>query len=100
MSDGRPLEVPDDVEGLFAQLTEEILGMPGKYTLRLGELEEANPSEPLHVERGYARDESPPSRRSACRERKAARHLAWTIRASAGSRGELLRSAIRRSPIR
>lgn len=35
-----------------------ILGMPGKYTLCLGELEEQNPWEPFHVEQGYARDES------------------------------------------
>ncbi|MBI3917185.1 MAG: hypothetical protein HY322_09275 [Betaproteobacteria bacterium] len=35
-----------------------ILGMPGKYTLCLGELEELNPWEPFHVERGYAPGES------------------------------------------
>lgn len=34
------------------------LGMPGKYTLCLGELEEESPWEPLHVERGFRREES------------------------------------------
>jgi hypothetical protein len=35
-----------------------ILGMPGKYTLCLGELEEENPWDPFHVEHGYAREQS------------------------------------------
>lgn len=35
-----------------------ILGMPGKYTLCLGELEEESPWAPFHVEQGYAPDES------------------------------------------
>ncbi|MDO8532101.1 MAG: hypothetical protein Q7T26_08035 [Dehalococcoidia bacterium] len=33
-------------------------GWPGKYSLCAGELEEENPWEPLHVERGFRRDES------------------------------------------
>ena len=33
-------------------------GHPGKYTCCIAEHEEANPWEPLHVERGYARDRS------------------------------------------
>lgn len=33
-------------------------GFPGKYSLCFGELEEANPWEPLHVEHGFKRDES------------------------------------------
>jgi len=33
-------------------------GQPGKYTLCCAENEEANPWEPLHVERGFARDAS------------------------------------------
>lgn len=40
------------------EVDKSILGMPGKYTLCLGELEEQNPWEPFHVERGYRRDES------------------------------------------
>lgn len=35
-----------------------ILGMPGKYSLCLGELEESNPWEPFHVEKGYDRSDS------------------------------------------
>jgi hypothetical protein len=35
-----------------------ILGMPGKYTFCLGELEEESPWEPFHVEHGYAREDS------------------------------------------
>jgi peroxiredoxin len=34
------------------------LGQPGKYTYCIAENEEANPWEPLHVERGFARDDS------------------------------------------
>jgi hypothetical protein len=33
-------------------------GHPGKYTYCIAEYESANPWEPLHVERGFARDES------------------------------------------
>jgi hypothetical protein len=33
-------------------------GHPGKYTYCIGEYEAANPWEPLHVERGYAREQS------------------------------------------
>jgi len=40
------------------EVDKSILGMPGKYTFCLGELEEENPWEPFHVERGFARDES------------------------------------------
>jgi hypothetical protein len=35
-----------------------ILGMPGKYTLCLGELEEESPWDPFNVEQGYARGRS------------------------------------------
>ena len=35
-----------------------IHGFPGKYTLCFGEDEENNPWEPLHVERGFGREES------------------------------------------
>lgn len=35
-----------------------ILGMPGKYSFCLGELEEQSPWEPFHVEQGYAPDQS------------------------------------------
>jgi hypothetical protein len=35
-----------------------VLGNPGKYTLVLGENEEESPWEPLHVERGFNREES------------------------------------------
>lgn len=35
-----------------------IHGFPGKYTLCFGENEESNPWEPLHVERGFRREDS------------------------------------------
>lgn len=35
-----------------------ILGMPGKYTFCVGENEEESPWEPLHLERGFRREES------------------------------------------
>lgn len=35
-----------------------VLGNPGKYTLVLGEYEEESPWEPLHVERGFNREDS------------------------------------------
>jgi len=35
-----------------------ILGHPGKYTMVIGENEEANPWEPLHVERGFKKEDS------------------------------------------
>ncbi|MBI3069029.1 MAG: hypothetical protein HYY79_09210 [Betaproteobacteria bacterium] len=35
-----------------------VLGQPGKYTFCLGELEEESPWDPLHVERGFRREES------------------------------------------
>ena len=41
--------------GLYDKST---LGQPAKYTFCFGENEEANPWEPLHVERGLARDEN------------------------------------------
>jgi len=44
--------------GLPGEVDKSILGMPGKYTFCLGELEEQSPWEPFHVEQGYARDES------------------------------------------
>lgn len=34
------------------------LGMPGKYTMCLGELEEESPWEPMHVDRGFRREDS------------------------------------------
>ncbi len=40
------------------EIDKAILGMPGKYSLCLGELEEENPWEPLHVEKGFAREQS------------------------------------------
>ncbi|MBI3937173.1 MAG: hypothetical protein HY323_09365 [Betaproteobacteria bacterium] len=40
------------------EVDKAILGMPGKYSFCLGELEEENPWEPFHVEQGYARDQS------------------------------------------
>ena len=40
------------------EVDKSILGMPGKYTFCLGELEEASPWEPFHVERGFAGHES------------------------------------------
>jgi hypothetical protein len=43
--------IPGDVD-------KSILGMPGKYTLCLGELEERSPWDPFHVEHGYAREQS------------------------------------------
>jgi hypothetical protein len=35
-----------------------VLGQPGKYTMCVGENEEENPWEPLHVERGFPRQQS------------------------------------------
>jgi hypothetical protein len=35
-----------------------VLGNPGKYSLVLGEYEEESPWEPLHVERGYKKEDS------------------------------------------
>lgn len=35
-----------------------VLGNPGKYTLVLGEYEEESPFEPLHVERGFNKEDS------------------------------------------
>ncbi|MEJ2244778.1 MAG: hypothetical protein P8Y80_01640 [Acidobacteriota bacterium] len=35
-----------------------VLGNPGKYTLVLGEYEEESPWEPLHVERGFKKEDS------------------------------------------
>jgi hypothetical protein len=40
------------------EVDKAILGMPGKYSLCVGELEEQNPWEPFHVEQGYAADQS------------------------------------------
>lgn len=44
--------------GIPGEVDKSILGMPGKYTFCLGELEEANPWEPFHVEHGFAREDS------------------------------------------
>lgn len=40
------------------EIDKALLGMPGKYTFCLGENEEGSPWEPLHVERGFERDQS------------------------------------------
>jgi len=44
--------------GIPGETDKAILGMPGKYTFCLGEYEEESPWEPLHVSRGYAREDS------------------------------------------
>ncbi len=44
--------------GIPGEVDKSILGMPGKYTFCLGELEEQNPWQPFHEEQGYARNES------------------------------------------
>ncbi|HEY4300777.1 MAG TPA: UGSC family (seleno)protein, partial [Candidatus Didemnitutus sp.] len=36
------------------EIDKSILGMPGKYSLCLGELEESSPWEPFHVEQGHS----------------------------------------------
>ena len=41
-----------------AEVDKAVHGMPGKYTFCIGEDEEGNPWEPLHVERGFKREES------------------------------------------
>lgn len=43
---------------LPGEVDKATLGMPGKYTLCLAELEEESPWEPLHVERGLKREQS------------------------------------------
>jgi hypothetical protein len=40
------------------EVDKSILGMPGKYSLCMGELEEQSPWEPFHVEQGYTRNQS------------------------------------------
>ncbi|MFI5377404.1 MAG: hypothetical protein ACHQ8D_22420 [Candidatus Rokuibacteriota bacterium] len=40
------------------EISMSTLGHPGRYTYGIGEHEEASPWEPLHVERGFAREES------------------------------------------
>jgi hypothetical protein len=40
------------------EISMSTLGHPGRYTYCIGEHEEASPWEPLHVERGFARDQS------------------------------------------
>jgi hypothetical protein len=44
--------------GLPGDMDKATQGQPAKWTFCCAENEEANPWEPLHVERGYARDES------------------------------------------
>lgn len=44
--------------GIPGEVDKSILGMPGKYTFCIGELEEQNPWQPFHVENGFAREES------------------------------------------
>src|SRR5260370_7448709 len=40
------------------EISTSTLGHPGRYTYCIGEHEEASPWEPLHVERGFAPEES------------------------------------------
>ena len=40
------------------EVDKSTLGMPGKYTMCLGELEEESPWKPMHVDRGLRREES------------------------------------------
>ncbi|MDO8672547.1 MAG: UGSC family (seleno)protein, partial [Dehalococcoidia bacterium] len=44
--------------GIPGSVDEATLGQPGKYTFCLGENEEDSPWEPLHVERGFRREQS------------------------------------------
>lgn len=43
---------------LPAEVSKSIHGMPGRYTFCFGEDEEGNPWEPLHVERGFKKEDS------------------------------------------
>ena len=43
--------------GIPGEVDKSILGMPGKYTFCLGELEEQNPWQPFHEEHGFGRNE-------------------------------------------
>ncbi len=44
--------------GIPVEIDKATHGMPGKFTMCFGELEEESPWAPLHVDRGYARDDS------------------------------------------
>ncbi len=44
--------------GVPGETDEATHGMPGKYTMCFGEMEEDSPWEPLHVERGFKREDS------------------------------------------
>ncbi len=44
--------------GIPGDVDKAVLGWPGKYTLCFGENEEESPWEPLHVERGFRKDDS------------------------------------------
>ena len=44
--------------GIPGEVDKSMLGMPGKYSFCMGELEEENPWQPFHVERGFNPDDS------------------------------------------
>ena len=44
--------------GIPGEIDKSILGMPGKYSFCMGELEEESPWQPFHVERGFNVDDS------------------------------------------
>ena len=44
--------------GIPGEVDQAMLGMPGKYSFCLGELEEQSPWPPFHVERGFSPDDS------------------------------------------
>lgn len=44
--------------GVPGEVDKSILGMPGKYSFCLGELEEENPWQPFHVEQGFSAGDS------------------------------------------
>jgi hypothetical protein len=43
---------------LPGQVSKSVFGQPGRYTMCIGEWEERNPWEPLHVQRGYRHDQN------------------------------------------
>ena len=44
--------------GIPGEVDKSMLGMPGKYSFCMGELEEENPWQPFHVERGFTPEDS------------------------------------------
>ncbi len=44
--------------GIPGEVDKSMLGMPGKYSFCMGELEEENPWQPFHVERGFDANDS------------------------------------------